>query len=203
MIISHKNGRGNKIHIYIDGEYRISTTSDFFADNYFKENSEIDEEELAVLEERINYSKAINKCYDLLSRRAHSVKELRDKLLKSFSSETCDKAISQMLEYGYLNDEEYAKDLLSHLIENKKMSRRFIFLEMNKRGISHETVESLLENVEIDNVQNAYDIISSKYINKLNEEGGKQKIIAAMSRKGFSYSDIVLALEKFECYDEF
>ena len=203
MKISYSNGRGNKLHIYIDGEYQITTTTDFFAENYYKENSEIDEAEWSELVEKINYSKAVGKCYDLLSRRAHSEKELRDKLLKSFDRETADKAIDLMLDYGYLNDEEYAKELFSHLLNNKKMSERFIILEMNKRGISNEITQSLLCNADIDNVGTAFDIISSKYLNKLNEDGGRQKVIAAMSRKGFSYSDIISALDKLESYDEF
>ena len=203
MKLSYKSGRGNKLHLYLDGEYQITTTTDFFAENYYKENSEINEEEWEELVEKINYSKAVGKCYDLLSRRAHSVKELRDKLIKSFDGETADKAIDLMLEYGYLNDEEYAKELFNHLLNNKKLSERFIILEMNKRGISNEITQNLINNAGIDNVGNAFDIISSKYLTKLNQEGGRQKVIAAMSRKGFSYSDIVSALEKLENYDEF
>ncbi len=203
MKLSYKSGRGNKLHLYLDGEYQITTTTDFFAGHYYKEDSEIDEDEWLELVEKINYSKAVGKCYDLLSRRAHSVKELRDKLIKSFDSDTADKAIDLMLEYGYLNDEEYAKDLFFHLMNNKKMSERFIILEMNKRGISNEITQNLICDADIDNVGTAFDIITSKYLNKLSEEGGRQKVIAAMSRKGFSYSDINAALEKIENNDEF
>ena len=83
------------------------------------------------------------------------------------------------------------------------MSERFIVLEMNKRGISNEITQSLICDADIDNVGTAFDVINSKYLNKLNQEGGRQKVSAAMSRKGFSYSDIVSALERIENYDEF
>ncbi|MBE6742040.1 MAG: regulatory protein RecX [Ruminococcaceae bacterium] len=203
MKISYKNGRGNKIHLFIDDEYQITTTSDFLNDNFFQNNIEITEDEWIELVEKINYSKAVGKCYDLLSRRMHSVKELRDKLLKSFDRETADKAIDLMLDYGYLNDEEYANDLFSHLTNDKRMSERFIILEMNKRGISSDIIQNLVYNANIDNVGTAFDIITSKYLTKLNQEGGRQKVIAAMSRKGFSYSDIASALDKIQDYDEF
>ncbi|MBR7060364.1 MAG: regulatory protein RecX [Eubacterium sp.] len=202
MKISHKNGKGNKIHLYIDGEYQITTNADFYAENYFSENSEISEEEWQDLLERINYSKAVNKCFDLLSRRSHSVKELRDKLLKFFDSQTADKAVNQMIEYGYLNDEEYAKELFDYLLNTKKLSKRFIVLEMNKRGISSEIYDNLLASADIDNVGTAFDIITSKYLNKLSAEGGRQKVISAMVRKGFSYSDVCAALERLD-YEDF
>ena len=203
MIISHKQGRGNKIHLFIDDEYTITTTSDFWAEHFIKDGSDISDEEWDELVCEINYSKALKKCYDLLSVRSHSIKELRDKLLRSYDSDAVDRAIDLMLDYGYLNDEEYAKELFSHLSNNKNLSERFIILEMNKRGISNEIIDNLLCNADIDNVGTAFDIISTKYINKLNQEGGRQKVIAAMSRKGFSYSDITAALDKLENYDEF
>ena len=202
MIISHKKGRGNKIHLFIDGEYRITTTEAFWAENFIRDESEIDEEEWAQLVSKIDYSKAVNKCYDLLARRSHSVKELRDKLNRSFDETAVQNAIELMLEYGYLNDEEYAKELFNHLSTNKKMSERFIALEMKKRGISSDIYESILSDADIDNIGVAYDIITAKYLRKLNEEGGRQKVIAALMRKGFSYSDISSALEMIENDDE-
>ena len=202
MIISHKQGRGNKIHLFIDDEYRITTTASFFAENYYADNSEIDEEEWQELVDKINYSKALNKCYDLLSRRSHSVKELKDKLLKIFDADITERAIAQMIDYGYLDDEAYAKELFDYLVNVKKLSERFIILEMNKRGISAEIYNELIDGADIDNVGTAFDIISSKYLRKLSEEGGRQKVIAAMARKGFSYSDITAALERLE-YEDF
>ena len=203
MIISHKQGRGNKIHLFLDNEYRITTNSDFWAENYIKDGTEIEDLEWDELVCKINYSKAVKKCYDLLSIRSHSEKELRDKLIKSFDANSVDMAIDLMLEYGYLNDEEYAKELLNHLVNNKKLSERFIIMEMKKRGISADIYNNLLCDADIDNIGVAYDIIVSKYINKLNEEGGRQKVIAALARRGFSYSDITSALDMIESNDEF
>jgi len=48
----------------------------------------------------------------LLSRRDHSVKELKTKLLRTVDEATADMAIDKMLGLGYLDDEKYAKSLL-------------------------------------------------------------------------------------------
>jgi len=202
MKISHKSGRANKIHIYIDDEYAITTNISFWNQHYFNDGAEIDEEEWQELVNNINLSKALNKCDDLLSRRNHSVKELRDKLLKSFDTKTAEEAISRMLEGGYLDDEAYAAELLDYLKNDKKMSKSFIILEMRKRGISGDIIDSVIDSAEIDNVSSAYEIICSKYIRKLNEVGGRNKVISAMARKGFSYHDTLTALEMIENNDE-
>lgn len=198
MIITHSKGRGKKIHLLIDDEYQITTDIDFWAENFIKDGTEIDEDEWQELVDKINYKKAVNKCYDLLSRRDHSVKELKTKLLRTVDEENAQRAIDRMLELGYLDDEKYASILLKHLVEDKKMSIAFIKQEMYKRGISSDIVSNLLEDVEIDNVSSIIDLILSKYRTKLDAENGLEKVIAALIRKGFSYSDIKEAIRRIE-----
>lgn len=198
MTISHQKGRGKKIHLLIDDEYQITTDVDFWAEHYYKDGTQIDEKQWQELVDLINYKKAVDKCYDLLSRRDHSVKELKTKLLRTVDEVNAERAIEKMLDLGYLDDEKYAAVLLKHLIENKKMSKAFIRQEMYKRGLSSEIISSTLEGVRIDNASSCAELILTKYRNKLNIEGGKDKIIAALMRKGFSYSDIKTAFNMIE-----
>lgn len=198
MIISHNKGRGKKIHLLLDNEYKITTDIDFWAEHYIKDGTEIDEAEWEALVDAINYKKAINKCYDLLSRRDHSVKELKTKLMRTSDEKNSQRAIDRMLELGYLDDEKYARELLNHLINSKKMSLPFIKQEMFKRGVPSEIISEVLSETEIDNVSSITELIMGKYRNKLNAENGKEKVIAALMRKGFSYSDIKSAFEDLE-----
>ena len=198
MVISHNKGRGKKIHLLLDGEYKITTDIDFWAEHYINDGTEIDEDEWDALVEKINDKKAVNKCYDLLSRRDHSVKELRDKLLRTVDERSAEKAIAKMLEYGYLDDEKYARTLMNHLVNNKKMSVSFIRQEMYKRGLSSEIIADVFEETEIDSVANIKDLISGKYRAKLLNENGKEKVISALMRKGFNYGDIKAAFYELE-----
>lgn len=201
MIISHQNGRGKKIHILIDDEYQITTDVDFWSQNYINDGTDIDEEQWQELVDAINYRKAVNKCYDLLSRRDHSVKELRQKLLRTVDPDNADKAIEKMLDLGYLDDEKYARTLFRHLYDNKKMSLNFIKREMYMKGIDSFIIEDVLCENEVDNVANIVELINSKYAGKLQGENGKQKVMASLARKGFSYSDIKSAFYRIENED--
>ncbi|MBR3148908.1 MAG: regulatory protein RecX [Eubacterium sp.] len=198
MIITHTKGRGSKIHLHLDGEYQITTDVDFWAENFIKDGTDIDEDEWQELVTKINYKKAVNKCYDLLSRRDHSVKELRTKLLRTVDEISADKAIDRMLELGYLNDEHYAEVLFKHLRDDKRMSKGFIKQEMYKRGISSDIINSLFDTEEVDNVSSACELILTKYSRKLNQEGGKDKVFATLVRKGFTYSDVKSAFNMIE-----
>ena len=198
MKISHTRGRGKKIHLLIDDEYQITTDIDFWAENYYKDGQEISEEEWLELTDKINFKKAIDKCYDLLSRRDHSVKELRTKLLRTVDEKNADRAIEKMLDYGYLDDEKYARNLVKYLTSSKKMSKNFIKQEMYKRGISPDIISNTIEDSEIDNTVALIDLILTKYARKLEAEDGYKKVIASLMRKGFSYSDIKNAFNRIE-----
>ena len=202
MIITHSKGRGKKIHILIDGEYQITTDIDFWAENFYKDGEDISEEEWKTLTDKIYYKKAVDKCYDLLSRRDHSVKELKTKLLRTVDEDTAQKAIQKMLDYGYLDDEKYARNLVNYLSKSKNMSYTFIKQELYKRGISGDIASYALEDIEVDNVSSIISLLQTKYASRLTAEDGKKKVIAALMRKGFSYSDIRNAFERID-NDEF
>lgn len=198
MIISHNHGRGKKIHLLLDDEYIITTDEDFWAENYIKDGTDIDEDEWNKLVTKINLKKAVDKCYDLLSRRDHSVKELKTKLLRTVDENSADAAIEKMLDLGYLDDEKYAQTLVRYLLDNKNMSKNFVKQEMYKRGLSADIINNILENTEFDNSAKCVELITTKYRNKLRAEGGKDKVTAALMRKGFSYYDIKHAFEMIE-----
>lgn len=198
MKISHTKGRGKKIHLLLDDEYQITTDIDFWAEHYFKDGTEITQEEWESLTDSIYYKKAVDKCYDLLSRRDHSVKELKTKLLRTVDEKNADKAIEKMLELGYLDDEKYARNLVKYLAQTRNMSKNHIKQEMFKRGIPNEIIILVMDDYEFDNVSCVVDLIMTKYRNKLNNEDGNKKVIASLIRKGFSYSDIKNAFYRIE-----
>lgn len=198
MILKAQRGRGKKIHILLDDEYVITTDVDYWAEIFIPDGTDIDDEEWQALFEKINYRKAFNKCADLLSRRDHSIKELRDKLLRTVDGVSADKAIDKFIEMGYLDDEKFALNYAEHLLKNKFFSKNHIKQELFYKGIDKEIISDVLEELEFDNTQAVINIINKSYLNKLKAEGGKNKVINALMRKGFSYSDIKSAFYEIE-----
>ena len=198
MIITHRRGRGNKIHLLLDNEYAITTDSNFWLDHYIADGTEIDDEQWQELVAGINYKKALNKCGDLLSRREHSIKELKTKLLRTVDEVSADKAINRYLEAGYLDDEHFCASLVDYLYTVKKYSTNHIKQECYKRGVAGDIISAALEDYEFDNVYNIVSLVEAKYTSKLEQENGKQKVIQALQRKGFSYSDIKSAFYRLE-----
>lgn len=198
MIIKHQRGRGNKVHLLLDDEYVITTDINFWLDHYIADGTDIDEEQWQELVEGINYKKALNKCGDLLSRREHSVKELKTKLLRTVDEISAQKAIDRYLEAGYLDDEHFCESLVDYLYNVKKYSTNHVRQECYKRGVDGDIIRRVLDDIAVDNVGTIAELIEKKYSSKLETENGKEKVIAALQRKGFSYSDIKSAFYRLE-----
>lgn len=198
MIIKSQKGRGKKIHILLDDDYQITTDVDFWSEIGVPDGSDIDECVWEDIKNSINYRKAMNKGADLLSRRSHSEYELKTKIMRTCDAVSAEKAVQRFVELGYLNDEEFAKELAEHLFTSKNYSAGNVRLELLKRGVDRDIVNSVIAENDTDPVDSIINIINKKYIGKLSEDGGSQKVTAALLRKGFSYSDIKSAYYRIE-----
>lgn len=197
MKITYSKGRGTKIHINIDGEYRFTTDVDFWFSSGIHSGDEISAEELDSLEEQINIRKAYNKGIDLLSRRAHSKKELIDKIKRTVDEKYAIIAVDKLEERGYVNDSEFARAYYRYLYEGKHYAKKRIFYELYLKGISRDTAESVAYEFEDDPVQSAKDLIGKKYLRYLADEKGRRKVFNALVRLGYSYSDIRSAMSEY------
>lgn len=201
MVLTYQKGRGTKIHLLLDDEYQVTTDENFWMDNYMPNGTEIDEDQWAELLVKINYKRALNKCGEFLSRRDHSVRELKTKLLRTVDEISAEKAINRYIEAGYLDDFKYCERLVEYLFNVKKYSVSHVKGECYKRGISSDIVSQVLDDYEVNSVDTIFELITSKYKSKLLQEDGEKKVIAALQRKGFFYSDIKSALNRIEDYE--
>jgi regulatory protein len=198
-----KEGKANKIHIYVDDEYRATVDSDYWYSEKYRNYKEINEDELTELLDAVSFRRAYNKGLDLLSRRPHGTKELIKKLCeKGHEMEATEMACDRLLELGLLNDEEFARILANELYERKGYGIKRIKQELIFRGLDREIVENAIESLDIDTQTRIILVIKKKYLNKLDDEKGRKRAIDGLMRLGYSYSDIKTALNSISEFCE-
>ena len=210
MKITAKGGRKDKIHIYIDGEYRLTVDEIFWFSCGYISGDEIDEEELTAFEEAAGSRRAFNSALNSLDYRDHSEKEIRAKLMRKHGAEYVDEAVEKLIELDLINDRRYAENYARELFEHKKFGKIRIKSELIAKGIASdiasEAVNLLFEDEEPDNIQRIVDIIEKKYYNRMNDEVGRKKVFSALQRMGYTFSDIREAMSEFsddEYYEEY
>ncbi|MCM1363797.1 MAG: recombination regulator RecX [Faecalibacterium sp.] len=198
MKLNFKDGKANKVHIYVDCEYRMTVDRDFIAAARYYENCEINDEELAELEVQVSSRRAFNKAVDLLSRRDHASGELLVKLRQKGYADGAQEAIEKLTEYGYIDDWRFAENYAAELQRLKGFGKRRIEQELYKKGVSRDIISQVTDSIESDSDELA-DLLERKYGRYLDTEKGITKAINGLVRMGYGYSEIKAALEAVKC----
>ncbi len=198
MKLTFKPGKLNKIHIFIDGEYRLTVDDDFWFSERWNNLKEIDSEELAALEEAVGSRRAFNAALDLLSRRDYSKQELYRKLSVKHSEEAADAAVAKAEELGLINEERFAENYAGELYSRKHFGERRILSELLSKGISREIAENAVQSLDKDGENRIILLLRGKYRTALCDEKGRRRAINGLLRMGYSYSEIRTALHELE-----
>ena len=194
MKIEYKPGKGNKVHIYIDGEYKMNADCDFVYICGFDNNSDISDEELASLTDEVNSRRAFLKACDLLSLRDHSSRELLTKLRQKGYGEGAEEAVEKLTEEGYVDDERFARAYAAELVRVRHYGKRRIVTELLKKGIDQSLARDVADETEVgeDEILVA---LKRKYGRCLDTEKGVRRAINGLAAMGYSYSQIKQAIE--------
>lgn len=186
-----------KSAVFTDGVYYATVYTEILMLYKLKVGQVVDEDSLLDMIESSNKRAAKEKAFNLLSYRDHSYKELVDKLSRSFDKQLAFDAADKMVELGLINDWEFARKLAHDMLFNRKFSARRVQSELILRGIDREAIERILFESAPDPKEQIIALLDKKYANKLNNEKDIKRTVAALSRLGFSYSDIKAAIYEF------
>ncbi len=194
-LIKKRRGFLNEVQLS-DGTYILIDRA-LCEENCLKENSEITEEKLNFLEDETQRRRCKSRALYYLSCKDYSKKSLTVKLCEAgffepFVSET----VNRMVELGLIDDIRFSERFVDCCVMNN-MSNREI---MGKAYLKHADINTVKELLETETfgaeTLRIKNLLNTKYAQKEDSD----KVIAALLRKGFSFSDIKTAL--FEIKEE-
>ena len=140
----------------------------------------------------------------LLSFRARSTFELIERLKeKGFSPAAIGPAIEHLSEAGYLNDEAFARELVSTRVRNKAWGRHKIAADLRKRGISSDVAERALKGLD-EGAESATALTAVKRWAKKSclkpplDQKARERAYRHLSARGFSTTMAIAAVRAFE-----
>lgn len=202
MKLNFKEGKGDKIHVLVDGEYYFTVDKAYFAVMGIYQGKEIDREELALLGEMSEKRRAYNCAVGYLSRRDHSAKELLLKLRQKGYKESAEYAVEKLQSEGYVDDERFARMYVRELVSIKKYGKRRIEQELYRKGVDREIISLVLEETDFSEDE-LCELVRRKYLRCLSDEKGIKKTVASLMRMGYSFSEVKSALNKIAEEDEY
>jgi regulatory protein len=154
------------------------------------------------------YNRVFELATKLLSRRARSVGQMRERLLKKIDApEAVERTIERLIELGYLNDEEFAYNYANNRLSIKAMGRDRMRRALIEKQISPETADLAL--TRLFGEQDERELCDRAMAKHMRIHGrpadAKQsrKLFTHLLRLGFSYDLVIKKLRSLKTIDDF
>ena len=202
MKVEIKQSRGDGRVLTI-GEFTAKVDSRFIEDCGYKNDDDIDGEELEALKGAASSRAAFLGAMRLLGVRDYGSRELVRKLReKGHRAEYASEAVRKAEKMGLIDDESYAISLARRLFESKNWSLGRVRSELISRGISAEIADIAVENIDNEPVLRIIDILDKKFSGKLEDEKGAARAVNRLRSLGYGWADISAALDEVRRRDE-
>ena len=182
----------HRVSVYVDNAYAFSLDEVDMVRLGLKIGRQMTEAEIAQCNLEANVSKAKAKAMDALSRRAMSIKELRDKLAeKGFDDAVADAAVAEFVSLGYLDDAAFAALYAEQAMEGKGWGKRKIKYELLQKGVDGAVINEVLEQFGQPPHERMADLLQMKYGSlDLSDRRQQERAVRFLASKGYDFSEI-------------
>ena len=184
--------------VFADGEFLFSVHKDIFLarpELALGKNIPVELLEEIRLEDEAWSCK--EKALTLLEYSSRSAGALAEKLRQHYPPETVEATIQRLTELGLLNDLDYGRRLAADLLHLRKYSLGRVRQALYQRKLDREVIDEIMEELEdTDQIGPIVELVQKKYLPKLREPQGGQKVAAALQRRGYGWDDIREALRQ-------
>ena len=186
-----------KYRIFLDNKFAFVLYKGELLHYQIKENEEIDVSVYQEIKQKVILKRAKLRALHLLNDMDRTEGQLREKLkANQYTDDIIDETLKYVKSFGYVNDTEYARSFI--LNRKDKKSKKELYMLLTQKGLPTEVLDEVFEEV--------YDDESSKeaickILKKKNfdpetaDRIQTQKMLAYLTRKGFSYDDIRQVLQ--------
>ncbi len=188
-----------RVKVYLDGEFAFVIYKGELKDHSIQQGKELSESSYQEIMTEVLPKRAKLRAMNLLQKKDYTEKQLRDKLSEGlYPSDIIDDAISYVKSYKYLDDDRFTRDYITYHMENRSKAR--ITQDLIGKGIDRDRITAAMDelysesgdDVELDQIRG---LLSKKHYDPENMDyKDKQKIMAFLTRKGFSISMIKRAM---------
>jgi regulatory protein len=144
-----------------------------------------------VVDEAVEKAKAA--ALRLLSRRAYTSKEIRDKLIKrEFDASAIETTMADLNRLNLVDDRHFAKRFIDERLRLKPCGRVLLRQDLRRRGVPVEIIDEMIEEAfdVVDTKSLAYDVLSgrARRYKGLEKDKALNRMYGFLGRRGFDGS---------------
>lgn len=195
-IVSVKREHGKAYLMLSNGIIRTMPRA-MLKERPYKSGMPFDEDLFEAFIKERSYPFAMDKAVALLAVRARTEREIVDALRKnSYPEETIARVMARLHDNGYINDAAFAAQYSSSRV-SRGMGARRIRMDLRQKGVGSDVIDEVIQSLDQEDVLNAAIRIAQKAARgkDLSQIADRQKLLAALSRRGFDFSVAKQALD--------
>lgn len=181
-----------KYKIYIDEQFAFVLYKGELSRYHIREDCEISAETYCEIRQEVILKRAKLRALYLLNDMGRTESQLRVKLKQgNYPDDIVEETMSYVKSFGYINDLNYAVNFIDSRKDRK--SKKELRMQLVGKGISGELIEQAFEEAyEKEDSQEAIRrlLIKRRYDARTATNAERQKTMAYLVRKGFSYDDV-------------
>ena len=193
--------KGSTYEVEIDESRKLYLHIDIITDFSVRTGMELERDELRKIVYASNFRRAYQRALFLLDYRDYSAKEMTEKLIKTYKSETlCSAVLKKLKENGFIDDVRYAERMARKLVEIRKFGCRRAKREIMLKGIDRFTAEDALAVYDDRFSENLMELLKTKHSRYLTDSSDRksiEKVKNALVRYGYDFSDINRAVKEY------
>lgn len=182
--------------ITLEDRRRVKARAEDVIARSLRSGDDLDEEAEAAFAAKLRKHSARVTAVNVLSYKSYSKTGLEKRLReKGLSSDEAADSADWLEKLGYLNDEEFARAILSTYLKKGCGATR-IREEMRRRGISRELSETLTAELDVDEAIDGF--LRGKLKGRFPDRDEMRRLTDALIRRGHSYEDIKSAFRRLD-----
>jgi len=191
----------NRFSIFSDNEFKIGVSAETLLKFELQVDKIITPDLFQQIQENEDYIFLKESALRFLSRRPHSIKELKDKLFnKSKNTQSINRIVKEFLENNYLNDTTFAESFIADEIRLKNSGPLLIKNKLLNKGVDREIIDSKLNDAYDEPIQlKNCKLLAEKKLNIINKKVSaserKSKLINYLKQKGYHWDIIKQVVE--------
>lgn len=196
-----KQKKGKRFNIFVNGVFTVGVSQDTLAEfNLYKDKDFSNDLLLEIIKYDFHHG-IMDKALRLISGSMKTEKILRLKLVQIIKERKADYSIDfndeemlndiikKLKEYGYLDDLRFAKEFVADRLNSRQRSKEMLKVELMTKGIPRDIINTVLEEIKIDENKSVEELLLKKYRSKRIEKGDNKKINFLRS-KGYNWDVI-------------
>jgi regulatory protein len=192
---SRRNSR--RVSVYLDGVFAFGLAQETVQALGLCEGMDVERSELDRICREDQLHHARNYAYLLLSYKARTSAELRERLVrKGFSPDVVSSTLERLGELGLVNDEQFARQFTEDRVVVGHKGTWRVRAELRKRGVAREQIEQAIAAAPDETAAAREVVLKFRARNKrLEPDVLRRRLYGFLARRGFSVDTIRQVLD--------